>query len=101
MIFPIKQIGQSLVVFAGDYQWMASVAFVIKIRENIDVHLKLILVHVNIVGRDSVWEGVEMGALKHFFCRESLEYNASLGDLLVRGSKEARSQSSDHPRFGC
>ena len=67
MIFSIKQIGHSLVVFAGDYQWITSAAFVIKIRENIDVHLKLILVQVNIVGRDRVWEGVEMVALKHFF----------------------------------
>ena len=47
---------------------MASAAFVIKKGKHIDVHLKLILIQMDIVWRDGVRQSVKMVALKHLFC---------------------------------
>ena len=54
-------------VLTADYQGMASVAFVIKIRKHIDIYLALILVKMDIVWRNRVRESIELMALKHFF----------------------------------
>ena len=52
MLFLIDKIGYTLVIFVADHQRMASAAFVIKNGKHIDVHLKLILVQMDIVRRD-------------------------------------------------
>ena len=49
MLIPIEKIGHTLVGFATNYQGRASAAIVIKERKHINVHLKLILVKINIV----------------------------------------------------
>ena len=46
---------------------MASAAFVIKEGKHIDVHLKLILIQMDIVRRDWVRNSFEMVALEHLF----------------------------------
>ena len=67
MLFPIKNFGHTLVEFAADHQKMASAAFVIKKGKHIDVHLKLILVQMNIVRRNLVRQSFEIVALEHLF----------------------------------
>ena len=66
MFLPVEKIGHTLVVFATDYQGMASATFVIKEGEHINVYLKDILVKMDIVRRDWVRKGVEMVLLEHF-----------------------------------
>ena len=50
---------------------MPSAAFVIKEGKHIDVHLKLILIQMNIVWHYGVRQSVKMVALKHFFVVQS------------------------------
>ena len=71
MISPVKKIGHTVVVFATDHQGITSAAVVIKEGKHIDVHLELILVQMNIAGRDWIWESVEMVTLKHYITVKS------------------------------
>ena len=82
---------------------MASAAYVIKEGNHIVVHLELILVQMDTVERNGVTQCQDGGVGTFLLCKESLgRYcNFFLGDLLVRESKEARSQSSAHHRFEC
>ena len=48
LVFPIEQIYYMLIVFATDYQGMASAAFVIKESEHIDVQLELVFIQIDI-----------------------------------------------------
>ena len=57
----------TFVVFTADYQGMACAAFVIKEGEHINVHLELILVQMDIVEKDWVWDSIEMVTVKHLF----------------------------------
>ena len=54
-------------VLAAYKQGMASAAFVIKKRKDINVHLKLILIQMDIVGNEWVWNCVKIMALKLFY----------------------------------
>ena len=71
MSVPVKKIGLTLIVLATNHHRMASAAFVIKKGKHIDVNLELILVQMNIVRFDWVWESVEMVALKHYISVKS------------------------------